>query len=166
MKVKDKLEVVSGRAPAALRPEDSVKAALDVMCEANIGSIVITLADNTVVGIVTERDMMRRVLWVGKDPSVTPLSEIMSTDIRMANVNDDLLDWLQVMSHERFRRLPVVDDQGKLINILSQGDFVAYTFHDLYEKVRQDLKGRLGRTFQIGLVVAAVVTLGLIALGL
>lgn len=166
MKVKDKLEVVADRVPAALRPEDTVKAALDVMCEANIGSIVVTQADLTIAGIVTERDMMRRVLWLGKDPNKTLLSDIMSTNVRVANANDDLLDWLQVMSHERFRRLPVVDDQGKLINILSQGDFVAYTFHDLYEKVRQDLKGRLGRSFQIGLIVAAVVTLGLIALGL
>lgn len=166
MKVKDKLEVISDRAPVALRPHDTVKAALDIMCEANIGSIVITREDNSVAGIVTERDMMRRVLWPGKDPGETALSDVMSTNVRVAYANDDLLDWLQVMSNERFRRLPVVDDNGKLINILSQGDFVAYTFHDLYEKVRQDLKGRLGRVFQVGLIVAAVVTLGLIALGL
>lgn len=164
MKVKDKLEAVAGRTPLILHPEDKVKAALDLMCEANVGSIIVVDGDKNVLGIVTERDMMRRVLWPAKDPVSTPLSDVMSTKVRVANENDDLLDWLQIMSNERFRRLPVVDDQGKLINILSQGDFVAYTFHDLYEKVRQDIKGRLGRTFQIGLVLAALITLTLIAL--
>lgn len=166
MKVKDKLDGISDRKVVTLLAEDTVQAALDVMCEANIGSIVITDDAQRVVGIVTERDMMRRVLWPAKDPKTTALSAVMSSNVKVAHERDDLLDWLQVMSHERFRRLPVVGDDGKLVNILSQGDFVAYTFHDLYEKVRQDLKGRLGRTFQVALVIAACVTLGLIALGL
>ncbi len=136
------------------------------MCAKNIGSIIVTNADDTVAGIVTERDMMIRVLGKKLDPEQTKLSEIMSTEVKVANQNDEIIDWLEVMSNERFRHLPIVDDQGKLVNMVSQGDFVAHTWPDLYEKIKQDLKGRLGRTLQILLIVFALITLGLIALKL
>lgn len=163
MKIKDRLDFQEKPKPVTFGAEDTVRAALEVMCARNFGSILVTDKDEKVVGIVTERDLMKRVLGENRNPDKTKLSEIMSTKIRRASLEDDLMDWVHIMSEERFRHLPIVDDDGKLINMLSQGDFVAFTYPDLYEKIKRDLKGRLGRIFQILLIVTALVTLSLIA---
>ncbi len=163
MKIKDKPDFKTKPKPVTFVPDDSVRKALDAMCEKNIGSVIIVHPDQKVAGIVTERDMMIRMLGQNRNPDTTKISEIMSTNIRTANEDDNLVDWMHTMSSERFRHLPVVDTQGRLVSMMSQGDFVAHTFPDLYEALRQDLKGRLGRGFQIALIVFAVLTLGLIA---
>ena len=105
---------------------------------------------------------MIRVLGEKLVPEKTKLSQIMSAGVRVANENDNLVDWMQTMSNERFRHLPIVDEQGRLVNMMSQGDFVAYTWPDLYENAKQYLKGKLERSFQILLIVFAIVTLSLI----
>lgn len=164
MQIKDKSNFKTKPKPVTFAPEDSVQQALDIMCEKNIGSIIVVNSDQTVAGIVTERDMMIRVLGTKLDPEKTPLSQIMSNEVRVASENDNLIDWIQIMSNERFRHLPIVDEQGKLVNMISQGDFVACTWPDLYEKAKQDLKDRLGKSFQILLILFASITLGLIAI--
>ena len=163
MKIKDNPDFKTKSKPITFSPKDTVRAALDVMCDKNIGSIVITNKDDTVAGIVTERDMMIRVLGKNKDPDKTKLSSIMSKNVKTANENDELVDWMQVMSKERFRHLPIVDENNKLVSMMSQGDFVAYTWPDLYEKLMRNLKGRLGWALQISLILFAIITLGLIA---
>ena len=166
MKIKDSPDFNSKPKPVSFSPGDPVRAALDVMCEKNIGSIIVTNGDGSIAGIVTERDMMIRVLGSNVNPDETTLAEVMSTGVRAANEEDDLVDWLRTMSNERFRHLPVVDDEGRLVNMISQGDLVAHTWPDLHDKIRQDLKDRLGRVLQALLVVLTVVTLGLIAFNL
>ena len=74
----------------------------------------------------------------------TQLSAIMTSEVRTATANDEVIDWLRQMSNERFRHLPIVDEQGRLVNIMSQGDFVSFTWPDLLgllkEKTRDSLK--------------------------
>ena len=69
----------------------------------------------------------------------------MISEVRTGRAEDDVIDWLRQMSNERFRHLPVVDEQGRLVNIMSQGDFVSFTWPDLLdllkEKTRDTLKG-------------------------
>lgn len=166
MKIKDQLGFVTKGKPINLSPENYVSDALKIMCDRNIGSIVITNTDRKVVGIVTERDMVIRVLGKGINPNNTKLAEIMSAKIRVANENDQLIDWLRVMSNNRFRHLPIVDENDQLISMMSQGDFVAYTWPDLNEKLKRDLKGRLGWSLQVCLILFAIVTLSLIAIKL
>ena len=93
------------------------------MSEKNIGSVVIVDDDMQVKGIVTERDLMRRLLNKALDPNTTPLSAIMTTEVRTGRAEDDVIGWLRQMSNERFRHLPVVDEEGRLVNIMSQGRF-------------------------------------------
>ena len=166
MKIKDKPDFKTKPKPVTLSPEDTVRSALNMMFEKNIGSVIIINPDETVAGIVTERDMMLRVLGADRNPDTTKLEDIMSHDIRCANAEDDIVDWLHTMSDERFRHLPIVDEEGKLVSMMSQGDFLAHTFPDLYEALRQDLKGRLARGFQFSVILFAVLTLALIAFSL
>ena len=145
MKIKERPEFFNKSAVFCLKKSDVVASAIDVMAERNIGSVIIVDQDNKVNGIVTERDLLRRVLAKNLDPRSTPLSAIMTSDIRAARPEDNVIDWLRIMSNERFRHLPVIDDGGKLINVMSQGDFVSYTWPDLLDhlknKASETLKG-------------------------
>jgi CBS-domain-containing membrane protein len=118
-----------------LSPDDLVVTAVTAMSERNFGAVIIVDADTKPVGIVTERDFMRRLLNNALDPKVTRLREIMTTDLKLAKADDDLLGWLQQMSNERFRHLPVVDDDGRVISMMSQGDFVSYTWPQLLTRL-------------------------------
>jgi CBS domain-containing protein len=136
MQIQDRPEFRSKSAVMTFGPNDMVIDAVRAMSERNYGAVVIVDTDLRPVGIVSERDFMRRLLNRALDPNVTRLDEIMTRDLKVARKDDELLGWLQQMSNERFRHLPIVDDDGKLINIMSQGDFVSYTWPQLL--------GRLG----------------------
>lgn len=164
MKIKDKLDYEIKPKPFTLTLDATVKDALDVMCEKNFGSIIIVHDDETIAGILTERDMMRRVLHQGLDPAETPITDVMSTNVRAANENDVLVDWLRIMTTERFRHLPIIDDQGKLVNMMSQGDFVSYTWPDLFHHTRKAVKERLGIPFQFLMMSVACVIIVLLFL--
>ena len=145
MKIKDRPEFKNKPPAFALLGSEFVSAAIKTMTERNIGSVIIIDDDMKVRGIVTERDLVRRILGGGLDPRTTPLSSIMTSDVKTARQDDQVIDWLRMMSNERFRHLPVLDDDGRLLNILSQGDFVLYTWPDLLltfrEKTSETLRG-------------------------
>ena len=137
MKIKDRPEFKNKPAPVVLRVTDYASTAIQIMAQKNIGSVIITEGDRKIKGIVTERDLLRRLLGKELDQKTTLLSDIMTSEVRTAHVDDEILDWLRLMSNERFRHVPVVDDDGRLINVLSQGDFVSYTWPELLTSLKQ-----------------------------
>ena len=165
MKIKDRPEYKSKPLPFSLRANDVVPTAVKTMSEKNIGSVIIVDDDMQVKGIVTERDLMRRLLNKSLDPKTTQLSTIMTSEVRTGRADDEVIDWLRQMSNERFRHLPVVDDQGRLVNIMSQGDFVSFTWPDLLgllkEKTRDSLKGGAS---QLPLLVAGMIVYAVLVL--
>ncbi|MEQ8747071.1 CBS domain-containing protein [Pyruvatibacter sp.] len=131
MKIKERAEYASKPKPLIGPPDQDVLSAVKAMSAKNFGSIVVVNPDHTVAGLVTERDIYRRLVAEGRDAATTKLSDIMTTSIRVASEDDELLDWLRIMSNERFRRLPITDKDGKLVAMMSQGDFVSYTWPEL-----------------------------------
>src|SRR5271166_3827078 len=89
MKLKDRPEYKSKPAPFSLRADDVIPTAVKTMSEKNIGSVVIVDDEMQVKGIVTERDLMRRLLNKSLDPKTTPLSAIMTSEVRTASENDE-----------------------------------------------------------------------------
>ena len=140
MKIKDRAEFASKSSVMTFTPDETVFNAAQAMSDKNYGAAVVIGPDRKPIGIVTERDFMRRLINKGLDPVTTPLSAIMTTDLKLAKADDNLLDWLRQMSNERFRHLPVVDDDGTLLSIMSQGDFVAYTWPQLLSRVTEQAK--------------------------
>ncbi len=140
MRIKDRPEYRSKSPVLTFTPDDTVLAAVKAMSEKNYGAVVIVDPAKKPVGIVTERDFMRRLLNNSLDPKTTKLREIMTADVKVARAEDDLLDWLRQMSNDRFRHLPVVDDDGIVINMMSQGDFVSYTWPQLLGRVVEQAK--------------------------
>ena len=140
MQIQDRPEFRSKTAVMTFGPGDMVIDAVRAMSERNYGAVVIVDPDLRPIGIVSERDFMRRLLNRALDPNVTRLDEIMTRDRQVARKDDELLGWLQQMSNERFRHLPIVDDEGKLINIMSQGDFVSYTWPQLLSRLGEQAR--------------------------
>lgn len=132
----DRPEYESKQKPMTRSPDTSVFDAVSAMSEKNYGSVVIVDPDNKVIGVVTERDVMNKLVGKGLDAKKTPLSAIMTENPRLARETDDMLDWLRIMSNERFRRLPVVDDEGRIKAMFTQGDFVSYTWPDLIYQIK------------------------------
>lgn len=147
MKIGDRKEFHSKAPPLTCAPETTVFDAVTQMADKNFGSIIITDSDKCVLGVMTERDIFRRVIGDSRDPRTTPVSAVMTTDVRMARENDDVLGWLQVMSNERFRRLPIVDEEKRLVAVMSQGDFVAYTWPQLLSQLSQMAQATLAPAF-------------------
>ena len=167
MKIKDRQEFKSKPLPFTLNANDPVADAISVMAEKNIGSVVILDDNRQVRGIVTERDLLRRLLRYNLDQKTTILSTIMTSEVKTAREDDDVIDWLRIMSNERFRHLPVVDDEGKLINVLSQGDFVSYTWPSLLLILRDKASETfLGNKSQLTLLVAGVMIYTIIMIGI
>ena len=156
MKIKDRPEFRSKAAVLTFGPKALVSEAVAIMSERNYGAAVIVSPDRKPLGIVTERDFMRRLLNKRLDPDQTTLDQIMTTDLKMAKADDNLLDWLRLMSNERFRHLPVVDDQGIIISMMSQGDFVSYTWPELMGRLKEQARATFDVSPSIVLMIAGV----------
>ena len=147
MIISERPEFQSKPAPLTCAPDESVLGASKRMADRNYGSIIVVDEQRRVLGLLTERDILRRVVAVERDPTRTTISDIMTRELRIARASDDVVGWLRLMSNERFRRLPVVDDQERLINVITQGDFVSYTWPDLLNQTRTLVKQSFGGTF-------------------
>ena len=90
------------------------------------------------------------------NPKTTKLKLIMTTPVKVASKDDNLLNWLRQMSNERFRHVPVVDSSGKLINVMSQGDFVSYTWPNLVYQVKEVAKENYFKANQVILIIMSV----------
>lgn len=165
MQIKDRLEFATKPAPLTFPPEAVVSEAARRMTELDYGSVIVVDPDNRVLGLVTERDILKRLVNEKRDPAETKLSDIMTSDPRVARADDNLLHWLAIMSNERFRRLPIVDEEGRVIAIMTQGDFVSFTWPDLLHNAKRLTSATVSNNYQILIVLGGVLlyTVALVA---
>jgi CBS domain-containing protein len=90
----------------AVRSDATVADASRTMSEKNVG-IVVVLEDNRLIGVFSERDAVRRVLAKGLDPTNTPIAQVMTTDLVVANEGDDSRAAMRRMDAANIRHLPV-----------------------------------------------------------
>ena len=164
MKIKNRPEYDNKPDPLTCGPDTTVLNAVKRMADKNFGSIIVVDGDRRVLGLMTERDIFKRVMAPELDPATTKVSEIMSTELRKAKEDDDLTDWLRIMSNERFRRLPVVDSEDRLVSVMSQGDFVSYTWPQLLTQAGTLAKSALNRGPQQTIILFGVMAYALICL--
>ena len=156
MKISERPEFKSKKPPLTFKENDSVFNAVKSMAKDNFGSVVIVDDKGNVRGIVTERDLMRKVIPNSMNPKTTKLKDIMTRPVKVASKDDDLIVWLRQMSNERFRHVPVVDKNGKLINVMSQGDFVSYTWPNLLYQVKEIAKENYFKANQVVLIILSL----------
>lgn len=162
MRIRDRAEFKSKPKPLTFPPDTIVSEAVAAMCARNFGSVIVTDPEERVLGVVTERDLMFKIVHGKRDAGSTRLAEIMTADPRVAREDDDIVDWLRIMSNERFRRLPVVDAEGRIKMVFSQGDFVSYTWPDLMGQARNLARASLSRNFHYILIVGGVMLYSLL----
>ncbi|MEM6682636.1 MAG: CBS domain-containing protein [Pseudomonadota bacterium] len=148
----DRPEYASKPRPLTMPPDITVFEAVTQMSAKNYGAGVVVDADDKVIGIITERDVMNKLVAKGLDAKSTPLSDIMTENPRLARETDDLIEWLRIMSNERFRRLPVIDDEGRIKAVFTQGDFVSYTWPDLLHQMKAIATATVFRSWPIFIV--------------
>lgn len=164
MKIKDRPEYGNKPAPLTCQPDTSVLSAVKLMAEKNYGSIVIVDDERRVLGVMTERDIFKRVMAPELDPAKAKVSDVMSTELRIASEEDSLTDWLRIMSNERFRRLPIVDKDKRLVSVMSQGDFVSYTWPQLLTQVGTLAKSSVSKNSQQTLIIGGIIVYAVVSL--
>ena len=102
--------------------EEKVWHAAERMRQRAVGTLVVLSSAKTPIGIVTDRDLVGRVLAEGKDPRETTVDEVMTHEPQTVTESAPIEHALSVMRTHRLRRLPVVQDDGKLVGLLSLDD--------------------------------------------
>ena len=113
---------LKGENVITIGPDSSVFDAIKVMADNHIGALPV-MEDDNLVGIITERDYARNVILKGKSSKVTPIKDIMTSNVLCAKPNHTLEECMALMTDKRVRHLPVIDN-GKVIGIISIGDLV------------------------------------------
>ncbi len=108
-----------------IAPSATVLEAIRKMNQHQIGALVVMI-EETVVGIFTERDVMRRVIAETRDPASTLVTQAMSNDVICCPPDMDVEDASRIMKDRRVRHLPVCDDAGQLHGLISIGDLNAF----------------------------------------
>lgn len=125
-----------------IKAQDTYQAEMDqtvletvrVMVERNIGAVPV-LHNGSLVGIFSERDLMKRVVAEARDPRYTCLAEVMTDDPLTVDTSEELESCTALMRRHGFRHLPVCH-QGQLVGIVSLRDILLYDLNEKDEEVR------------------------------
>ncbi len=115
---------LKGRGVVTIVPYDSVLAAAHLMNRRAIGGLVVA-EDEQIVGVITERDVLRRIVAERRDPATTTIREVMTAPVVTCRPEAKLEECSAVMTAKHIRHLPVADENG-LVGIITSGDILAY----------------------------------------
>jgi len=107
--------------PRTVKMGDSIVDAAKLMRGEDTGIAPVVDGDR-LVGVITDRDIAVRVVAEGRDPEATKVDEIASEDLVTVDPQQDLEEALRLMAQHQVRRLPVVEEDGRLVGIVSQAD--------------------------------------------
>jgi CBS domain-containing protein len=131
------LLATKGHEVATISQERSVSDAIALLKERGIGALVVTGAKSPLVGIFSERDVVRALATNGESTLHQKVSELMSSDVSVCKESTELNDLMTMMTERRIRHVPVVDDD-RLVGMISIGDVVKARLDEL-EHDKKDL---------------------------
>ena len=119
-----KCNEVMTKNPVCCRPDDMVTKVAQLMQSENIGSIPVIENERTqkLVGIVTDRDLVLKIIAKGQDVKSTKVEAVMTRQVVTCRAGDDLLVALDAMAEHQLRRIPIVDNDDKIVGIIAQAD--------------------------------------------
>lgn len=121
--VADILKSKASGAVYSIAPTDSVLDALRLMADKGIGALLV-MEGSEIAGIVTERDYERKIALLGRTSGATLVRDVMTRDVLFVGPTQTTQECMAVMTENRLRHLPVVDEGGKLLGLISIGDLV------------------------------------------
>ena len=104
---------------ASVPIEATAEQAIRTMLDRHVGAVAVLDENSRVAGIFTERDVLRRLALSGREPAQTPVRELMTTPVEMATLDTTPGQALATMIERHYRHLPIVDDDGRLLGMLS-----------------------------------------------
>ena len=119
-----RIQDIMTRNPACVTGEATVREAAQVMLREEVGLVPVIKGsgDNTLVGVVTDRDIAIRCVAEGKDGTCRVRDVMSAGDLATCTQNDDVESVMGAMRTEKVRRIPIVDERGSLVGIVSQAD--------------------------------------------
>jgi CBS domain-containing protein len=126
-----------------VRPDATVRELLDMLAEHRIGALVVSADGRSVDGIVSERDIVRRLHDRGPAVLDVSVTEIMTGEVSTVGPDEHLEHLMALMTNNRFRHVPVVHN-GALVGIISIGDVVKHRMDELQSE-RDQLVGYISR---------------------
>jgi CBS domain-containing protein/uncharacterized membrane protein YuzA (DUF378 family) len=123
--------------PRAVEASATVAEAAQLLKREDVGSLPV-IGDGALIGMVTDRDIVVRVLAEGRDPQTTAVGEIASRDVAAAAPDQDLDEALRLMARRQIRRLPVVEGD-RLVGILAQADMAEAADHERTGEVVEEI---------------------------
>jgi CBS domain-containing protein len=123
-----------GRDVHAITPQATVLAAVEMMCNRRVGALLVATADAT-LGIISERDVLARVILEGREPSETRVENVMTRAVACVHPTTTTREAMAVMTERRCRHLPVVEDWG-VVGIVSIGDLVRWASREQAMEIR------------------------------
>lgn len=114
-------KVMTGDA-ATCSPSDTLNRAAQLMWEKDCGFLPVVDGEQRVVGVVTDRDVCMGAYTQGKSLMEVPVESVMSRDIRVCKAEDEVASVERIMRENKIRRVPVVDEAGGLLGVVTLGD--------------------------------------------
>lgn len=127
-----KAQDIMTRNPACVTPNATVREAAQVMLREEVGIVPVVSddGDRQLVGVVTDRDIVVRAIADGKDGDARVRDIMSDTNLRTCRQNEDVDSIMKLMRAEKVRRVPIVDERGGLLGIVSQADVVLKAHDD------------------------------------
>jgi CBS domain-containing protein len=125
--------------PAVVQASTTAAEAARTMKDENVGSLPV-VEDGRLVGMVTDRDLALRVLGEGREPGVA-VSEVCASDLVTIDPAQTLAEAARLMADHQLRRLPVVEEDGRLVGIVAQADIARHGDDALTGEVVQKISG-------------------------
>ena len=119
-----------------IREDQSIFDALEVLVQHKIGALVVLDKNESVIGIISERDVVRVCYQDRKGFDVLPVSKVMTRVVVSAHLNDPIEQLMVLMTRNRVRHLPIIENK-KLVGLVSIGDVVKANFQETAENNKQ-----------------------------
>ncbi len=141
------LDLIQGKAVRLVctSPDATVRQATQLMNEHGIGSLLVTNRGR-LVGIFTERDVLRRIVADGRSPDLTPVGDVMTADVVCCGPETSIDEVADLMRRRRVRHVPIVDGHQALVGLVSIGDINARRFSVCATELVQVRDYIMGRT--------------------
>jgi CBS domain-containing protein len=121
--------------PATVSVLATVEEAVNKMLDKDVGAVAVIDEQGVVAGMFTERDVLAKFALSGRDAAATPVRELMSPMVEMATAETTPAEAFRVMLERHYRHLPVVDDHGKVLGILSIRNILEARIDDLLARL-------------------------------
>jgi len=129
MRVRDVLTAKGSSAVFTISPSATVEELLDALAEHNVGALVVSADGHSMSGIVSERDIVRKLRGVDRPRNAT-VEQIMTTDVQVCSPDDSFGSLMSTMTEHRVRHIPVLEDD-EVVGVLSIGDAVKFRMDQL-----------------------------------